>query len=84
VEFQKQLVVPKLIEWCKRFCVALSDGNARESERTQLSRALFVPVIDAGAQSYDPLETRRFRSVSLPVTRVQPRFIRQGETMLRD
>jgi hypothetical protein len=37
VEFQKQLVVPKLIEWCKRFCVALSDGNARESERTQLS-----------------------------------------------
>jgi hypothetical protein len=84
LEFQKQLVIPKLVEWCKRFCVALSDGDVRESGRAQLSRALFVPIIDAGAHSYDPLETRRFRSVSLPVTRAQPRFIREGETMLRD
>ncbi len=73
--FQRQMAVPKFIEWCKRFCVALSEDRSQTSLESAPTSTLFKPTIDAGAQAYRPLETHHFRSPSAPVIRVQPRFV---------
>ncbi len=81
--FQTQMVVPKLIEWCKRFCVALSGGNSLTSAITGSASTLLRPIIDAGAQAHYPHETHRFSSPGASVPRAQPRFVLFGETLNR-
>ncbi len=83
-EFQDQLIIPKLIEWCKRFCLALSDRGKPASAEVHLSPAFFVPILDVGAQSYDPIETHQFSSATVPITRTQPRFVQRGGTFMED
>ncbi len=83
-EFQSQLIIPKLIEWCKRFCLALSDSGKPTPAAGHLSPAFFIPILDAGAQSYDPIETRQFSSATVPIARTQPRFVRRGRASMEN
>jgi hypothetical protein len=83
-EFQSQLIIPKLIEWCKRFCLALSDSGKPTAAGGHLSPAFLVPILDAGAQSYDPIETRQFSSATVPITRTQPRFVRRSGAFMEN
>ncbi len=83
-EFQSQLLIPKLIDWCKRFCLALSDGGKPTSAGGHLSPAFFAPILDAGARSYELIETHQFSSATVPITRTQPRFVRRSGAFIEN
>jgi hypothetical protein len=82
--FQHQSLAPTLIDWCERYCVAFSGGGTLTSAREQSNDGLFSPSVEAGAQSYDALQTHHFRRSDPPVPLGQSRFIRKAETLMRD
>ncbi|MGF9759791.1 DUF1190 domain-containing protein [Microvirga sp. 0TCS3.31] len=69
-------LAPKLIKWCRRFCMSFSGSELRSTSEPSGTR-LFLPVFDNGARLYGTAETRRFNMPLIPVLEELPRFVRR-------
>jgi hypothetical protein len=77
--FQRQALAPKFVEWCKRFCDAITKRDNPASGSSEPSSGLWSPRVDPGARSYASIETHRFSPRRPLVSANQPRFVPRGE-----
>jgi hypothetical protein len=80
VEFQRQALAPKFIEWCTRFCEAFSKQGNPASRPPQSGTARLSPHVDPSAQATTTLETHRFSQHPPTALQDQLRFVPKRET----